>query len=353
MQFRNFNVYFFFLILLLVSVVSFLIVKPFWSSIVMAAVLAIVFHRPYELFLRLTKERKGTSSLLACLFAAFVIIIPLFLVLELLAVEAANLYQRITADGGLTHSLIRLQATVLQSLPFLSTFQMEEVLSPENVTSSIKSLGQNFFSIVQAVYQGIVGIALWFLITLLTLFFFFIHGKEIVAQLMRLSPLRNHHEKLLVEKFVSISRATLKGTVVVGIVQGILGGLMFALTGVPSPVVWGSVMAVFSLVPMVGASIVWFPAGVIMLLLGNIWQGIFILGFGVGIISTIDNFIRSKLVGKETQMHPLLVFFATLGGLSLFGPVGLIIGPIIVALFLVLWDIYAVEFKQQLAEYNK
>lgn len=173
-----------------------------------------------------------------------------------------------------------------------------------------------------------------------------------MKKIMYLSPLRDSHEKLLVEKFISISRATMKGTLVVGLVQGSIGGITFALVGVPSAIAWGIVMVFLSLIPMFGTSLVWFPAGIIMLLIGNVWQGVVILAVGFGVISIIDNFLRPELVGKDTQMHPLVVFFATLGGISLLGFLGFIMGPIIVALFLTLWNIYAVEFKKQLKGYN-
>jgi predicted PurR-regulated permease PerM len=170
---------------------------------------------------------------------------------------------------------------------------------------------------------------------------------------MYLSPLRDEHEKRLSQKFVSMTKATLKGTVVVGTIQGILGGIMFAIAGVPSFVMWGVIMVIFSIIPAIGSGIVWAPAGIIMLISGNVWQGFFILAFGGFFISFIDNIIRPKLVGGDTEMHPLLVFFATLGGLMAFGIIGFVIGPVIMALFLTLWDIYGSEFKVQLNKFNK
>lgn len=169
---------------------------------------------------------------------------------------------------------------------------------------------------------------------------------------MQLSPLKNEHERLLAEKFISISRATIKGTLVVGAIQGLLGGLAFWIVGVPSPAIWGLLMILFSIIPLVGSALVWLPAAIILLLMGQVWQGIFLLVVGFGVISLVDNILRPKLVGKDTQMHPLMIFFATLGGISLFGLPGFIIGPIVVSLFLALGEIYSIEFKSQLAEYN-
>jgi predicted PurR-regulated permease PerM len=173
-----------------------------------------------------------------------------------------------------------------------------------------------------------------------------------VRYFMSVMPLRDEHEKLLIGKFVSMSRATLRGTLMIGIVQGFLGGLMFAIASVPSPVIWGLVMTVFSVIPMVGVGLVWIPVGMALLFFGQVWQGIFVLSFGAGIISTIDNVLRPKLVGRDTQMHPLLVFFATLGGISLFGFAGFVIGPIIASLAVALLEIYSLEFRSQLRVFN-
>jgi predicted PurR-regulated permease PerM len=164
--------------------------------------------------------------------------------------------------------------------------------------------------------------------------------------------LKDDQERVLLKEFVSISRATLKGTVIIGIIQGVLGGLLFWAVGVPSPITWGVVMIILSIIPVVGSGIIWAPVGIYMLLTGDIWQGVVILGFGFGVISTIDNILRPKLVGQDSQMHPLFVLLATLGGIIVFGIIGFIIGPIIVALFLALLRIYEMEFAEQLEEVN-
>jgi predicted PurR-regulated permease PerM len=157
---------------------------------------------------------------------------------------------------------------------------------------------------------------------------------------------------MLVEKFVSISRATVKGTFVICMLQGLFGGMVFYIVGIPSAVVWGVAMMLFALIPIFGSAIIWFPVAIILLIIGNVWQGILVLAVGIGLISTIDSIVKPKLVGKDTQLHPLLILLATLGGLALFGITGVIVGPIIVALFVSLWDIYGIEFKGQLNKYN-
>jgi predicted PurR-regulated permease PerM len=169
---------------------------------------------------------------------------------------------------------------------------------------------------------------------------------------MWLSPLRDEHEQLLIQSFISISRATIKGTLIVGVVQGMLGGLAFLVLGVPSPIFWGTVMTVLSIIPLIGPGIVWFPAGVILILSGDVFGGTALLIFGFIVISFIDNILRPKLVGRDTEMHPLLVFFAIIGGIVLFGVFGFLIGPVIMSLFLALSKIYASEYSAEIKEYN-
>ena len=152
----------------------------------------------------------------------------------------------------------------------------------------------------------------------------------------------------MLDKFRSVARATLKGTAVIGILQGGLAGLAFAVVGIPSAIFWGTIMAVLSIVPGIGTALVWGPA-VIILAAGGHWIRAIGLGVFCGVVvGSIDNVLRPRLVGKDTEMHDLLILFATLGGISFFGIVGFIIGPILAALFVTIWEIYGTAFKDVL-----
>ncbi len=165
---------------------------------------------------------------------------------------------------------------------------------------------------------------------------------------MHLSPLGDQYEQMLYQRFTSTARATLKGTLIIGGIQGVLGGLLFYFTGVEGAFVWGVIMTILSIIPAVGSFLVWFPAGIIMIATGNIGAGITILLVGAIIISNIDNVLRPPLVGKDTQMHPLFILFSTLGGIMLFGVSGFIIGPVLMALFLAVVSIYDHYYKTEL-----
>ncbi len=352
MQLKSLNVFFFFFVFLAVATAVFFIFQPFLTAIVAAAILAALFKRPYHFLERVMRGHRGMSAFFTCLLIVTMIVTPLFLVLSLAISEASNLYVTMTEEATL-QSMIASTLTVVHDIPYVNLFFDTATFDQERLIEEIKNLSQNALGILQSAYQGVTHFVFWVFIMFFTLFYFLIDGKKTLRAFMNLSPLKNEHDELLIAKFVSISRATLKGTLVIGAIQGLLGGLTFWIAGVPSPAIWGLIMVLLSIIPMIGSTIVWLPAGLILLLLGDVWKGVFILAVGVGVISVIDNILRPKLVGQDTQMHPLLIFFATLGGISFFGLPGFIIGPIIVSLFMALSEIYSIEFRDQLKEYNE
>lgn len=352
MKLAHFNVYFFFMLLLAVGVMMFFILQPFLTAILAAAILAVLFGDRYEFFLRKTKS-KALSSFATILWVAALVIVPVTIIFSVAINEANIAYDQVVADGSSELTSISFLYEKIRSLPYMDLFLQDQSLNSQNIINNLRGLSQTMLGFIQALYQSVAHFIFWLFVMFFTLFYFLIDGKKMVKYFMDILPLRDEHEALLIQKFVSMSRATLRGTLLVGIIQGFFGGVTFAIAGVPSPVIWGLIMMIFSVIPMVGTGLVWFPTGVILLLLGQVWQGILILAVGVGIISTLDNLLRPKLVGRDTQMHPLMVFFATLGGLSFFGFPGFIIGPIIASLALALLEIYTIEFRSQLDGYNK
>jgi len=353
MKVVHFNVYFFFLLLSGVGVLMFFILQPFLTAILAAAILAALFQGWYRSILKRTHNRVRVSALLTICLIAAIVIVPLFAVFSIAVNEVNVAYEHALAGDASGQTLLNTFARKIQALPYANIVFAGQTLDAAHMIENFKGLSQNILGFVGALYQGIVQFVLWLFVMLFSLFYFLIDGKKMVKYFMGVMPLRDEHEKLLINKFVSMSRATLRGTLMVSDVQGFLGGVMFAIVGVPSPTIWGLVMTIMSVIPLVGAGIVWLPAGLILLFVGHIWQGVAMLVYGVAVISTIDNVLRPKLVGRDTQMHPLMIFFATLGGLSLFGFSGFIIGPIIAALALALLDIYTLEFKTQLKTYNE
>jgi predicted PurR-regulated permease PerM len=175
-------------------------------------------------------------------------------------------------------------------------------------------------------------------------------GDKLLDKILYYLPLEDHDERRILEKFTSVSRATLKGTAVIGILQGGLSGVAFAVAGIPSAVFWGTIMTVLSIIPGIGTALVWIPAAVLLAGSGHVYRAAGLVVFCAAVVGSLDNILRPILVGKDTQMHELMIFFGTMGGILMFGIPGVIIGPIIAALFVTIWDIYGLAYRDILPE---
>jgi predicted PurR-regulated permease PerM len=184
--------------------------------------------------------------------------------------------------------------------------------------------------------------------TLFTMFYYFRDGKDLLRRLRALIPLDREYKNAIAKRFSSVARATVKGTLLIALAQGTLSGITLWIFGVGSPILWGVVATLLSIIPLVGAWLVLYPAAFVQILTGHLWQGIGILIVTILVIVNVDNLMRPRLVGQETGMHDLMVFFSTLGGISMFGPTGFILGPLVAALFLTMLDIYSAEFRDHL-----
>ena len=353
MQIKNFNVYFFILALIIASVMAFFLIKPFFTAILAAGILAVAFHHQYKFFLKNTGQKKSLSAIATILLVLVIIIVPLISVLGLLANEASNAYQRILSDRDFYQRQVEGSIDLLSQIPFFNLLDLDRLFDQDQLSQSLRDLSQGLLGLIQSAYQNVIKFILLTFVMFFTMYYLLTEGEKLIDKVKYISPISDKYENVLVDRFVSMTRATIKGTIIVGLVQGILSGLTFAVAGISSPLIWGLVLTIISIIPAIGPAIIMVPAGIILLFSGQIWQGVFVLIMALGIVSTIDNILRPKLVGRDTQMHPLLVFFATLGGIIVFGLVGFIIGPIVMAMFLALWEIYAKEFKKQLNAFNK
>jgi predicted PurR-regulated permease PerM len=220
----------------------------------------------------------------------------------------------------------------------------------QNASDIARSVSLFIFNNLRDFTQDVAVFIFKFFVMVYALFYFFKDGPHMLQRLMHLSPLGDNYELMLYERFTSTARATIKGSFIIGGIQGILGGLLFFIAGVQGAFIWGVILALFALIPGIGAFVVWLPIGIFLLATGNIWQGIMVLVVGAFVISLIDNILRPPLVGKDIQMHPVLILFSTLGGIALFGMSGLIIGPIVTALFLAVISIFDYFYQRELLE---
>ena len=276
------------------------------------------------------------------------VVVPLLLVGLAVTREAAQLHDQITSGAiDLQAPLRFLRRITPLASDYLGRFGVDIDGLVQRLSTSAVAVSQFVASKALGVGQDLLRITALFFLMLYILFFFLRDGTQLVATMIRVLPLGDVRERQLLDKFAEVSLATIKGTLVVGAVQGGIGGVLFWALGIPAPVFWGTLMAVFSVLPAVGPGLVWLPAAVILLGLGQIMKGVVLIVAGVIIIGLVDNVLRPILVGRDTQMPDYLVLLATLGGLAVFGVSGFVIGPVIAAFFLVVWEMFAQEHAER------
>jgi predicted PurR-regulated permease PerM len=334
-----------FVALVLVTTAAFLwMVRGFLAPVFWAAVLAVLFQPAYRRSLELTRGRAAAASTLSLLLVVLVVLIPTGLLLAAVAQQALWLYNGIlSGDISLQAPLEFLERT----LPAATEILARAGLSIEQLRASLEGSAVIATQFVAAraltIGQNALRTAVMFVLMLYFLFFFFRDGERIVAGIARALPMGDDRERRLLRKFAEVSRATVKGTLIVAAVQGALGGIMFAIVGIQAAIFWAVVMGILSLLPAVGAALVWIPAAIILIATGAVWQAVVVIIGGTLVIGVVDNLLRPILVGRAAEMPDYLVLLATLGGLSAFGLAGFVAGPVIAALFLVLWEMFAAE----------
>ena len=336
---------FFLGLLLLVSVAFLWLIGPFFKPIFWAVVLATLFYPTFQWWEHRLGGHAIGASVTTIATIVLIVIVPLFLVGLIVATEAASVYQQL-ANGQIALPLTAHE--VRDMLPAAADLLERFGLSLKDLqarfSSTALSISQFLATNLVAFGQNALrGTALFFLMLYL-LFFFLRDGDELLEQIIGVLPIGDARERRLFRKFAEVSRATIKGTIVIGLVQGVLGGFIFWILGIEAAALWGVVMAVLSFLPAVGAGIVWVPAATLLIATGRVWEGIVLLVFGTVIIGLADNVLRPLLVGRDTQMPDYLVLVTTLGGLALFGLSGVVIGPIIGALFMTVWEMFGQEY---------
>jgi predicted PurR-regulated permease PerM len=338
----------FILSLLVVTALFGWILQPFTGAILWAAVIALLFD---PLQTRLAPRFKGRKNLLALAILALctvIVILPLMAILVTLAQEGAAIYTKMQSGEidliGYIESNRQLPPVLTNILDRvgLDLRGIKQLLKDASLQSS-KYLATQALNLGQNTAQFFVAFALMLYLT----FFFLRDGKTLVQLLVRALPLGDQREHLLLKKISAVTGATVRGNFVVALVQGALGGLMFWILDIPSPLLWGMVMVLASLIPAVGAALIWAPVAIYLLITGSVWQGVVLIGVGAGVIGLIDNILRPILVGRETKMPDYLVLLSTLGGISIFGLNGFVLGPLIAGLFISFWEIFMRDFNPQ------
>ena len=341
--------WFFIAALILTTILFFRMVRAFLVPIALAAVFATLFDPLYQGFLRAFRGRRSLAAFFCCLILFLGLILPLYGVGHLMTLEAIHFYQSVEDDvakivhGGDADLIAR-----IKRVPVLSRLPLEDFNWKENLQNAANNIARFMAAVINRTSRGTLEFVVLLFITLFTMFYFFRDGGIMVRKLRSLVPLDREYKNALIARFTSVARATVKGTLLIALVQGTLSGLTLWIFGVGSPFLWGVVATLFSIIPLVGAWLILYPAAIIQAIQGNYAQAIGIAVVTLVVIVNVDNLLRPRLVGQETGMHDLMVFFSTLGGIGLFGASGFILGPMVAALFLALLDIYSREFKDDL-----
>ncbi|HSX71898.1 MAG TPA: AI-2E family transporter [Pseudomonas sp.] len=331
-------------LLVLVTLAFGWILLPFWGALFWAVVLSVLFA-PLQRRMALRFGGRGNLSALVTLSVCLLVaILPVILISLALVNEGTAIYQRIEKGeldiGTYVERFKTLLPDTLQRLLDrfgLGNFDALRERIARGAMQGSEFLATKAFDIGQNTFQFLVG----FFVMLYLLYFFLRDGPELVRLVRTAVPLEDSLKRRLQIKFTRVVRATVKGNLVVAAVQGALGGLIFWLLGIGSPLLWGVLMAFLSLLPAVGCGLVWGPVALYLLASGEVTQGIVLIAFGVLVIGLVDNLLRPILVGKDTRMPDYLVLISTLGGLTLFGLNGFVIGPLIAALFVASWGLYS------------
>lgn len=331
-------------LVVLTTAVFFWMVRGYLMPVFWAIVLAVLFRPVFLAYQRWTRGRNSLAALFTTLTVIVVIVVPLSLLVAAVTAQALDLYE------GIAQGTVDLRAPVdylERSIPALSGLLAQYGIDAARIQGFIESAvvttSQFVATQALAVGQGLLRFTALFGMMLYILFFFVRDWEKILGAIVRALPLGDNREQRLFAKFAEVSRATIKGSVVIAIVQGAVGGVLFAVVGIDAAVFWGVMMAALSLLPVVGTALIWGPAAIMLVAGGAVGKGLVLIGGGVLVIGLVDNVLRPILVGKETKMPDYMVLLSTLGGLTMFGASGVMIGPFVAALFLVLWEMMAEE----------
>lgn len=332
-----------------VAYLFFIIWKPFFNPIAWAAVFAIVFNPAHERLTDALPSRTLSASLMTVLVIIIIIVPTVLLGIVLVAevVQTYELVQRWFSQGRLDALLQWFQQPSFLNL----RDKIDEVINLQSldIYSTVNSLMQRLSSFavnqVTGMVQNFSKTLFSFILMVFTLFFFFRDGKQFTNFIKHLIPLPESSQNDIVRQFAEVITATVVGDLAVALLQGFLGGLAFWVLGFPSPIFWGAFMAFLSILPIVGAPLIYLPAGIILLLQNEYVRAIVLLIWGTVVVSQIDNFLRPVLISGRTRLHTLILFFSILGGLYVFGFLGLIMGPVIAGLLLSLINIYQDQMR--------
>jgi len=337
-------------IVIAISALFYSMIHQFVMAIFLAGLFSAMARPVYRQLKVWMRGRRHLASLATLLVMIVVVLIPLLLLVGIVVSQAINVGQTVTPWVREFVDKPDSLAALLQHLPFYDQLVPYRELILQKSGQMVGSISKLIANGLSSATLGTANFLFMTFVFLYTMYFFQMDGPKLIRKILYYLPLGSDDENLMLDKFTSVTRATLKGSMLIGLLQGSLAGIAFAVAGIDNAVFWGTVMAVLSIIPSVGSALVWLPAGAILILQGNVFAGVGLLVFCAVVVGSLDNVLRPMLVGKDTRMHELMIFFGTLGGIVMFGIAGIFIGPLIASLFVTVWELYGVAFDDFLPE---
>ncbi len=325
---------FFFILLGVAGYLVWLIASPFVSALALAAIMATICYPVYQKILSFTPRRSKTvAALVATLFCLLIIILPLVSLSSLVVSEFIATYQSLNSESPL--SIDEAFTSVEQAIQvYIPGFQVD-------VTEQVKLVVQWFAGSITQIFDGTLSTFFLFMIAMIGTFYFFRDGKDFLQLLIKISPLPDREDKVIYRRMTQAVRSVATGTLFVALIQGVLVAIGFSFVGLEKVVLWGAISAIFATIPGIGTSIVTYPAIFWLLYTGDVSGAVILAGWSILVVTTIDNVLGPYLMSRGNNLHPFIILISVLGGIALFGPIGFIVGPVIVSLFLVLLEIYS------------
>ncbi len=328
---------FFWILFGVVGYLSFSVMSSYLTSLFLAIVFSIVFLPVHQKILKWTKNSENISALITVLIALCIVILPIVFLGVLMFQEVFTVYALLgEKDNSLINHVDQLTEIIeLQVQKFIPAFTIQD-----NITTYIEAFLRWLATNLNIFFSGILAFFLHSFIIIVAMFFLFRDGKRMHDFAVKWSPLADGYDKSIIGKLELAVSSVVKGALVTAIIQGGLVSLGFIIFGVPNPVLWGVVSTIVALIPLLGTSLVTVPASIWLLFTGNIGAGIGLIIWAIALVGAIDNFLRPYLSRKGMNVHPFLILLSVLGGLAYFGPIGFLSGPIVLAFFFALLDVY-------------
>ena len=341
----------FFLILLAGATVLVIVVARFFLlPILLAALSAGLFYPVHRWIAGKLARRGGIAAMISMVLFCLIIVVPVAVLGYFVTDNLIQVGRMVTRNSDQIREFLGSLDARLKELPFMQNPRIAELIDLDQLADLLRRGGSWLLERTADLAGNIARSLLLFFVYLYCLYFFMRDGENALDRIPKALPLSLDDQRAVTDKFLSVTRATLKSTFIIGAIQGVLGGLLFFALGIGAPVLWGFGFLILAAIPGLGAVVIWLPTTVVLVVLGRYIQALVMLAVGGGVIPLVDYLLRPRLVGEDTQLHPVLVLVGVLGGVAVFGIWGLLLGPLVMGVAITLWGIFARIFRGELKE---